>query len=106
MMKVTLKDGSVKEYAQPVSVLDVGKDLSEALARMACAGEADGECVDLRTVLDRDCSLNILTARDESAWAALQPYRQPCDGAGHKTALSVGKACHRPVDRGWFLLRY
>lgn len=72
MMKVTLKDGSVKEYAQPVSVLDVAKDLSEGLARMACAGEADGECVDLRTVLDRDCSLNILTARDESGLAALR----------------------------------
>lgn len=71
-MKVTLKDGSVKEYAQPMSVLDVAKDLSEGLARMACAGEADGECVDLRTMLDQDCSLNILTARDESGLAALR----------------------------------
>lgn len=67
-----IKRRRVKEYAQPVSVLDVAKDLSEGLARMACAGEADGECVDLRTVLDRDCSLNILTARDESGLAALR----------------------------------
>lgn len=71
-MKVTLKDGSVKEYAQPMSVLDVAKDLSEGLARMACAGEVDGEAVDLRTVLDKDCSLNILTARDEKGLAALR----------------------------------
>lgn len=72
MMKVTLKDGSVKEYAGPVSVLEVAKKLSEGLARMACAGEADGECVDLRTVLDQDCSLNILTAKDEKGLAALR----------------------------------
>lgn len=71
-MKVTLKDGSVKEYAQPMSVLDVARDLSEGLARMACAGEVDGEAVDLRTVLDKDCSLNILTARDEKGLAALR----------------------------------
>lgn len=71
-MKVTLKDGSVKEYAQPMAVLDVAKDLSEGLARMACAGEVDGEAVDLRTVLDKDCSLNILTARDEKGLAALR----------------------------------
>lgn len=71
-MKVTLKDGSVKEYESSMSVLDVARDLSEGLARMACAGEADGECVDLRTVLDRDCSLNILTAKEESGLAALR----------------------------------
>ncbi len=71
-MKITLKDGSIKEYAAPVSVLDVAKDLSEGLARMACAGEVNGEAVDLRTVLDQDCALNILTARDEKGLAALR----------------------------------
>ncbi len=71
-MKITLKDGSVREYAEPVSVLDVAKDLSEGLARAACAGEADGETVDLRTVLDHDCALSILTAKDEKGLAALR----------------------------------
>jgi len=71
-MKITLKDGSVKEYAQPMSVLDVAKDLSEGLARMACVGEVDGESADLRTVLDHDCTLNILTAKDEKGLAALR----------------------------------
>ncbi len=47
-MKVTLKDGSVKEYAQAMSVIDIAKDLSEGLARAACAGEVDGEVVDLQ----------------------------------------------------------
>ena len=71
-MKITLKDGSVKEYAQAMSVIDVAKDLSEGLARVACAGEVDGEVVDLRTVLAQDCELNILTAKDEKGLAALR----------------------------------
>ena len=71
-MKITLKDGSVKEYAQPMSILDVAKDLSEGLGRMACVGEVNGETEDLRTVLDQDCALNILTAKDEKGLAALR----------------------------------
>ena len=71
-MKITLKDGSVKEYAQAMSVIDIAKDLSEGLARVACAGEVNGEVVDLRTVLEQDCELNILTAKDERGLAALR----------------------------------
>ena len=65
-MKITLKDGTVKEYAQKMSVIDIAADISEGLARVACAGEVDGKVVDLRTVLDQDCSLNILTFQDEA----------------------------------------
>ena len=54
-MKVTLKDGTVKEYAQSMSVYDIAKDISEGLARAACAGEVNGEVVDLRTVVEEDC---------------------------------------------------
>ncbi|MCR5686836.1 MAG: threonine--tRNA ligase [Lachnospiraceae bacterium] len=64
-MKVTLKDGSSKEYSAPLAVIDIAKDISEGLARVACAGEIDGERVDLRTVVDRDCSLSILTFDDK-----------------------------------------
>ncbi|MDO4333053.1 MAG: threonine--tRNA ligase [Eubacteriales bacterium] len=71
-MKITLKDGSVKEYAQAMSVLEIARDLSEGLARNACAGEVNGEVVDLRTVVDGDASVNILTARDEKGLAALR----------------------------------
>lgn len=63
-MKITLKDGSCKEYAQAMSIYDIALDISEGLARAACAGEVDGKVEDLRTVIDRDCSLNILTAND------------------------------------------
>ena len=50
-MIIRLKDGSEKEYAQPMSVLDIAKDISEGLARNACAGQVNGETVDLRTIV-------------------------------------------------------
>lgn len=69
-MKITLKDGSVKEYESPVSVFDVAADISGGLARAACAGEVDGKVCDLRTVIDSDCALNILTFDDEAGRVA------------------------------------
>lgn len=63
-MKITLKDGSCKEYAQAMSIYEIAADISEGLARVACAGEVDGSVEDLRTVIGRDCNLNILTAND------------------------------------------
>ena len=71
-MIITLKDGSTKEYSESKSIIDIAYDISEGLARAACAGEVNGEVCDLRTVLDSDCSLNILTARDEKGLAALR----------------------------------
>lgn len=64
-MKITLKDGSVKEYDGAKSVYEIAGDISEGLARAACAGEVDGEIVDLRTELSSDCELNIITVHDE-----------------------------------------
>ena len=64
-MKIVLKDGSSKNYESPMAVIDIAADISEGLARAACAGEVDGKVVDLRTVIASDCSLNILTANDK-----------------------------------------
>lgn len=74
-MKITLKDGSVKEYSQAMSIIDIASDISEGLARMACAGEVDGKVEDLRTIVDKDCELSILTFNDEAGKAA---YRHTC----------------------------
>ncbi|MDD6662425.1 MAG: threonine--tRNA ligase [Lachnospiraceae bacterium] len=71
-MIITLKDGSTKEYAQPMSVYEIAKDISEGLARVATAGEVGGEVVDLRTVVDKDCHLNILTFDDEKGAGAFR----------------------------------
>lgn len=82
-MKITLKDGSVKEYAQAMSVYEIAADISEGLARAACAGEVDGKVVDLRTEVDADCELSILTANDP---AGLSAYRHT---ASHILAEAV-----------------
>ncbi len=71
-MKITLKDGSVKEYAESKSVYDIAMDISEGLARAACAGQVNGKVVDLRTVVEEDCELNILTANDKDGLAVLR----------------------------------
>lgn len=71
-MIITLKDGSQKEYSGAKSVYEIAQDISEGLARAACAGEVNGEVVDLRTVLSEDCALNILTANDPAGLSALR----------------------------------
>lgn len=71
-MKIQLIDGSVKIYDNPVSVIEVAKDLSEGLARVACAGEVDGNIVDLRYVLTKDCTLSILTFDNENGKSAFR----------------------------------
>ena len=82
-MKITLKDGSFKEYASAMSIIDIAKDISEGLARMACAAELNGQVVDLRTVVEADAELNILTFNDEAGKAA---YRHT---ASHVLAEAV-----------------
>ena len=71
-MIITLKDGSQREYTEPKSIIDIAFDISEGLARAACAGELDGRIVDLRTVVEKDSSLNILTARDPEGLSAMR----------------------------------
>ena len=71
-MKITLKDGSVKEYAQSKSVIEIAEDISEGLARAATAGKVNGEVVDLRTVVSEDCTLSILTFNDEEGKGAFR----------------------------------
>ena len=74
-MKVTLKDGSFKEYEQPMAAIDIAKDISEGLARVACVAQVNGQTVDLRTIIDSDCELNILTFDSEEGKKA---YRHTC----------------------------
>lgn len=82
-MKIILKDGSSKEYSNAMSIIEIATDISEGLARMACAGEIDGKTADLRTMVDKDCELNILTFNDEAGKAA---YRHT---ASHVLAEAV-----------------
>ncbi|MCI9388310.1 MAG: threonine--tRNA ligase [Lachnospiraceae bacterium] len=102
-MIITLKDGSQKEYAQPVSVIDIAADISEGLARAACAGEVDGQVVDLRTVVDEDCQLNILTARDEKGVAALRHTASHVLAEAVQTLYPQAKVAIGPsIDTGFY----
>ncbi|MFU7515813.1 threonine--tRNA ligase [Clostridium sp. HCS.1] len=61
MIKITLKDGSVKEFEAGISVLDIAKAISEGLARNACCGIVNGKVVDLRYTVNEDSDLAICT---------------------------------------------
>ena len=82
-MKITLKDGSVIECEKGVSCLDIAKSISEGLARAAVAAAVDGKEVDLSYKPDKDCSLSLLTAKDERG---LEVYRH---SAAHVMAQAV-----------------
>ena len=102
-MKITLKDGSVKEYAQAMSVYDIALDISEGLARAACAGEVDGEVVDLRTVVDNDCSLSILTANDAQGLRTLRHTASHVMAEAVKNLFPNAKLAIGPaIDEGFY----
>ncbi len=71
-MKVILKDGTCMEFDNGISVLEVAKTISEGLARAACAAKVNGEVVDLRTELNEDVELEILTFRDDEGKKAFR----------------------------------
>ncbi|HOJ09681.1 MAG TPA: threonine--tRNA ligase [Clostridiales bacterium] len=65
MIQVTLKDGSVNEYNKGITIKEVAVSISAGLARVALAGEVDGEVKDLSYKLEKDCRLSLLTFEDE-----------------------------------------
>lgn len=71
-MKITLKDGSVREYAESRSIYDIAMDISEGLARAACCAKVNGKVADLRTVISEDCELAVCTADDKEGLATIR----------------------------------
>ena len=102
-MKITLKDGSIKEYAEAMSAYDIARDISEGLARAACAVEINGEVKDLRTVVDSDCKMNILTAKDSEG---LRTVRHTCSHvlaeAVKRLFPNVKLAIGPSIDEGFY----
>ena len=102
-MKVMLKDGSSIEIENGVSVLEVAKTISEGLARVACAAKVNGEIVDIRTELNGDCELEILTFRDEEGKKAFRHTASHVMAQAVKrlypdTKLAIGPA----IDDGFY----
>lgn len=102
-MIITLKDGSQKEYAESKSVYEIALDISEGLARAACAGEVDGEVVDLRTVVEKDCEVSILTANDAKGLAALRHTASHVLAEAVKNLYPEAKLAIGPsIDTGFY----
>ena len=72
MIKITLKDGIVKEFPVGITAADVAKELSMGRYKAACVCRIDGEVADLRTVLDKDCALEIVTFDDKEGKKAFR----------------------------------
>ena len=103
MVKVTLKDGSIHEYNDNITVYEVAKSLSDGLARVACAGELNGELVDLRTEITEDSQLNILTFDSEGGkhayWhTTTHIMAQAVKRLFPKAKLAIGPA----IDNGFY----
>ncbi len=103
MIKITLKDGSIKEYQEGITVLQVAESISAGLARAALAGEVDRRVTDLNYKLEKDCSLNLLTFSDEGGRLA---YRHT---ASHVLAQAVKRlfpnvklAIGPAIDNGFY----
>lgn len=102
-MKITLKDGSVKEYAESKSVYEIALDISEGLARAACCAKINGETVDIRTVVDGDCELSICTASDEEGLAALRHTTSHVLAEAVKNLFPDAKLAIGPsIDTGFY----
>lgn len=102
-MKVTLKDGSVKEYEGSKSVYEIASDISQGLARVACAGMIDGEVVDLRTVIEKDCELSILTPTDEEGLRTIRHTASHVLAEAVKRVFPDAKLAIGPaIDTGFY----
>ncbi len=104
MIKLTLKDGSIKEVESGKSVMEIAKEISEGLARQATCASVDGKVVDLRYVLDKDCTLEIHTF--ESSLEGKKAYwhttshimAQAIKRINPKAKLAIGPA----IDEGFY----
>lgn len=102
-MKVTLKDGSVREYEKALSIYEIAVDISEGLARAACCGKVDGETADLRTLIDRDCRLDICTADDGEGLATIRHTASHVLAEAVKNLFPDAKLAIGPsIDTGFY----
>lgn len=103
MYNITLKDGSVIQAQEGKTCTQVAEDISAGLARIALAAEIDGEVADIRTPVERDCSLSILTFEQEGGKHALRHtaahvLAQAVKRLYPETKLAIGPA----IDNGFY----
>lgn len=102
-VKVTLKDGTIREVTKGTSIYDIAKEISEGLARVAIGAEVNDEAVDLTCTIDEDCNLNILRFEDENGKDFLRHtsahiMAQAVKRLYPSTKLAIGPA----IDTGFY----
>ncbi|BCV58127.1 threonine--tRNA ligase [Shewanella algae] len=103
MPVITLPDGSKREFANPVSTLDVAADIGPGLAKACIAGRVNGELKDACDLIETDAELSIITAKDEEG---LEILRHSCAHLlGHaikqlwpETKMAIGPV----IDNGFY----
>ncbi|MEW8993911.1 threonine--tRNA ligase [Clostridium sp.] len=103
MIKITLKDGSVKELEHEMSIIEIAKSISEGLARVATAGTVNGKTVDLRYIVKEDCELNILTFNDDEGRRAFRHTAAHILSQAVKRLFPEAKLAIGPaIDNGFY----
>ncbi len=103
MIKITLKDGSVKELENEMSIIEIAKSISEGLARVATAGTVNGKTVDLRYIVKEDCELNILTFNEDEGRRAFRHTAAHILSQAVKRLFPEAKLAIGPaIDNGFY----
>ena len=89
-MKITLKDGSFKEYQNGLTVMDIAKDISEGLARVALGAKINDKVVEMNYVINEDCTLSILTFNDDEG---KKIYRHTCSHILAQAVKTIYPTC-------------
>ena len=102
-MKITLKGDVIREFENGMSAYEIAREISGGLARAACAARIDGKVCDLRTTIDKDCTLDILTFEDEDGKKAFRHtashiLAQAVKRLFPNTKLAIGPA----IDNGFY----
>ncbi|WP_049722262.1 threonine--tRNA ligase [Gilvimarinus polysaccharolyticus] len=103
MPVITLPDGSTREFAQPVTLLQVAEDIGPGLAKATVCGRIDGELVDACEVIDRDVAISLITGRDEEGLEVIRHSFAHLVGHAIKQLYPEAKMAIGPViDNGFY----
>jgi threonyl-tRNA synthetase len=102
-MKITLKDGSIREYQEPKSVYEIATDISEGLARVTCAALVNDQLTDIREIISEDVRLTILTVSDKEGLATTRHTTSHVLAQAVKNLFPEAKLAIGPsIDNGFY----